>query len=144
MADEVVGYEGKVEIAPDSTGTAGSYAVLNGVTSFRESFAADELEKSYYGGGIARKYKAGMVKGTATLQINYIPADTAQGTLLAAIKGGLPVWLRWSPENTAGEPRYTVQCIATSLDRGANFDALSDIPVSLTFNGAPTEDDVPS
>lgn len=136
---EVVNFSGYVKIAPDSSGSAGAYAALNGVSSFRLERSGDELEKSYYGAGRQRKFKSGMSKVTASAQLNYIVGDTAQGTVLDAMISGDQVWVKYAPNNNTGEVEYAFPAIITSQSQGGNVDALNDIPLAFTVVGTITE-----
>lgn len=135
---EVVNFSGYVKIAPDSSGSAGTYATLAGVTSFRFEKSTDELEKSYYGGGKQRAFKSGMTKVTASASLNFVEGDTAQEDLMDAMISGTQVWVKYAPNNSTGKVEYAFPAIITSLSQGGNVDALNDIPLAFTVVGAIT------
>lgn len=105
MPNPSAAYLDLVSVAPDSSGSAGIYAQLNGLNSFDFDDKEDTVDSTYFAGAGAHAKFATLADSSWTLQGHFIPgtgptvfsADPAQNSLIAACQPGTAdryVWIQ--------------------------------------------------
>lgn len=102
MANPVAAYAKKVQIAPDSSGSIGTPADLNGNATAGLDLKGETIDVSTINSDGFRKRIAGLRDASVNCECFYLSSDTAQGTLAAAYFSGAPVWAKIFLTGSAG------------------------------------------
>lgn len=120
------GSEGTVKIGSDTLGEIRSYTVESTGETIEDSSMGDS----------ARTYKAGLTTFTASFEVYFDEADTAQN----AVDAGSSITFSVYPEgDTAGDTYYTGSGIVTGRSITASFDGMVEMSLSVQGSGALTE-----
>lgn len=94
MATPKVAYNLKVQVAPDSSNSPGTYAAPSNQTNVKIDIKGEQIDISQLNSAGYRERIAGLidVSGTVDGFVDY--ADTAQSTLITAITTRVPCWVK--------------------------------------------------
>lgn len=112
MSGPTAAYGAKVEIAPDSTGSAGSYAALGDQTKVTVTVKGEQIDITQLNSAGYRSKLAGLIDADVKLEAFSEYGDTAQGTLKTAITTRVPVWIKVTYESSH---HITLSCMITDL-----------------------------
>ena len=120
------GSEGTVKIGSDQLAEVRSYTIES---------SGETIENTTMGLS-ARTYVAGLTTFTASFEVYFDEADTAQG----AVDAGASITFSVYPEGeTAGDTYYTGSGIVTGRSITASFDGMVEMSLSVQGSGALTE-----
>jgi hypothetical protein len=140
----VAAYLGKVQLAPDSAGSAGTYATIGGaspgaatggVTKADLSTKVDLVDTTPLGGVGAHQRYATLVDATVTISAPLNTADAAQSNLIQAYAGtarGVQVWIKFFVNATN---TWTGAYLLSDLKIGADAAGVPTLDVTLVGNG---------
>ena len=120
------GSEGTVKIGSDQLGEIRSYTIESTGETIEDTTMGDS----------ARTYKAGLTTFSASFEVFFDEADTAQN----AVDAGATITFSVYPEGeTAGDTYYTGSGIVTGRSITGSFDGMVEMALSVQGTGALTE-----
>lgn len=135
MSGPNASYPRKIQIAPDSTGVAGTYADLETQTKIDFDEKADNVDISQLNSAGYHQRLTTLLDSGISLEYLYDSAATAQGTIRSAKSGRTQLWVKlFLTASTGVIVPMVVDDIKTSLDPAG----VTKQSVSLSGNGAIT------
>lgn len=130
---ETAAYLTKLQIAPDSAGSAGSYATLGGNPKADFKFKLDTKDTTPLGGTGDHTLLATLKSFTVSGSTFYDHADTATATIEAGSR--TQVWAKFFTNATNF---YSGPCLVTDLSFSDSADGVVELSFTLTSTGAIT------
>lgn len=136
MAAPLPAYARKAQVAPDSSGSAGSYATPSNETKADISLKAENIDVTDLNQSDGNRKRVQTLKdASGTIAGNVDAADTAQTTLRNGWKNRTPVWMKLFIDATN---YFEVQMNVDSMDFSLDPAAVSTFTCSLSLNGTGT------
>ena len=134
MAVEI-GYAGKVTVAADTAGTAGSFSAVGGaakgnITPKRKTADVTTLNSAGYDMAAPT-----LLGADISLECFYIPADAGQAILLSSLQNGTRMWI-----NVYRDATHFSQAACYCTEFPTDIDPANPVKVSvkLVFDGTAT------
>lgn len=138
MAGPTAAYPRKIQIAPDSAGSAGSYADLGSQAKVSLSAKLAQIDVTQLNASGQNQRIGGLQDASIKVDCFYDSADTAQGSIMTAVTTRVPVWVKVFLTATTG---IKAQCNVESADfdldpAGANKLSVSLVQCATASSGA--------
>jgi len=132
MTTPTAAYPRKVQIAPDSAGSAGTYADLGGQmkADLSDKMGLIDVTQLASSGQVSRL--ATLSDSSLKLDVLYDSADTAQGSLRSGKSGRTQVWVKFFLTATTG---LVVPMYVESFDYSLAPNDANKVSVSLSQSG---------
>jgi len=134
MAIEV-GYAGKVQVASDTSGTAGTFTVVGGQAEGNITPKANTADITQTNTAGYEQRIPTTLDADLSLSFFYIPSDAGQAIILSSLTNRTPMWFKVYRDATNVSIAY---CYATEFPTKIDPKNPVKVDAKLMFNGSPT------
>lgn len=135
MSGPQVGYAGKVQVATDTAGTAGTLTTVGGGAKGSITPKVKAVDVTDFNAPGYEKSIPGLIGADLALECFYEPSDAGQAILLAALTARNKIWFRVYRDATRYSEAY---CFVTEFPNDTEPGVAEKVQVKLQFSGDTT------